>query len=168
MDLFGRLSSGGKNLADKRTPDGQPGAHQYWGWAGPPTGASCTTVLPPIPMGSHGAKRKNGSGGMRSKKMGRLRCAGLHCDETAQRPSEAGRGGHGCAARRSFHHAAGRHGLALRASGSRGRPAADTLRAGRVAGHQSALQAADEPGVQILGGLGTSWRKWATRSSPTC
>src|SRR5947208_10848681 len=90
-------------------------------------------------------EEKVGLVGCGAEKMGWLRCAGLYCDETAQRQSKARCRGYGCAARdRPFHHAPGRHGLALCAGGPRGRPAADALRAGRVAGRQSALQKTTE------------------------
>src|SRR2546425_9947220 len=45
----------------------------------------------------------------------------------------------------------GRQRLAVRARRSRGRPAADALRATRVADPQPAVQAADQPGAQGLG-----------------
>ena len=160
----------GKNLADSAQPDapGQPGAQLNWGWAWPANRrimynrASADpdrqTVEREEKMGMVGCGAENGPATM---------CR-TNRDQTAHRQSEAGRGGHGCASRnRSFHHAAGRPGLAVRAGGPGGWPAADALRAGRVAGQQSALQAADSPVFKYWKDTGNELaQSWATRSFP--
>src|SRR5215467_3166138 len=98
-------------------------------------------------------KEEVGLVGCGGKKMGRLRCAGLHRSKTAERQRETWGGRHGCATRDcTFYHAAGWARWAFRAGGSCRRATTDTLRTGRVAGHQFALQTADEPGIQTLEG----------------
>src|SRR4030095_13214513 len=96
-------------------------------------------------------KKEVGMVGRGGKKMGWLRCTGLHRSETASRQSETRRRRHGRLARHgAVYYASRRARLALRTWRARGRPATDTLRSGRVTGHQFALQTTREPGLQTL------------------
>src|SRR5207247_2085124 len=73
-------------------------------------------------------------------------------DQGARCPTEAGRHRPRRPVRHSaVHHESGREGLAVRAGGPGGRPAADALRAARVAGQEPAVQAADQPRAQGVG-----------------
>ena len=68
----------------------------------------------------------------------------------AYRPPEGAVGRRGAARRRPVHHAGRRQGLAVRAERPARRPAADALRAARVAGPQPAVRPAGQPDAQGL------------------
>ena len=76
----------GKLLADRRTPDppGKPGAQLQWGWAWPANRRVMYNRASADPEGKPWSeKKKVGLVGCGGKKMGRLRCAGLHRGQTA-------------------------------------------------------------------------------------
>ena len=151
MDLFGRLPAHGKLLADRRTPDppGKPGAQLNWGWAWPANRRVMYNRASADPEGKPWSEKKKWVWWDAEAK----KWVGYDVPDYigAKPPTDKAKPG-----------AAGMDALPGTApfimrpdglgwlfvpGGPCGRATADTLRTGRVAGHQFALQTADEPGL---------------------
>ena len=126
----------------QRTPR-QPTSTRTGASRGRTTGASCTTAPRPIPRASPGRSARSyiwwDAG---EQKWTGLDEPDFEPDKPPDyRPGPDARGHGRDRRRRSVHHEAGRQGLAVRAGRHEGRPAADALRAGRIARAQPALPA---------------------------
>ena len=105
----------------------------------------------------------------RPAKLDRLRRARLRASPRRRtpRPNPNGIGLDALSGTDPFIMKAGRQGLAVRADRAGRRAAADPLRAGRVAGPEPALHAADQPGLQVLEARTTTrWPPSAIRGIP--
>ena len=143
--------------ASTRRPAASPGHEQdwvaaEWGWAWPANRRILYNRASADPEGRPWSERKKYVWWDADEgRVDRLRRAGLREDQTAVVPAAARRvRDGGDRRRRPVHHAGRRQGLAVRAQRRPGRPAADALRAGRVAGAQPALRPAGQPDPQGL------------------
>ena len=156
LDLLRHLPGAGpepRRRSREPDPPGQPRRASRLGLrlAGQPA-HPLQPRLGPTRTARPGASARSGSGGTAQRKWTGYDVPDFPLTKAPDAPAEPGRHRPRRPLRhRPVHHEGGRQGLALRADRAGGRPAADPLRAGRVAGRRTrSTRPADQPGAQVL------------------